>query len=122
MDKIEGIEHVESALLANSKLGNNKDKNIRKTITSELQELGVSQTTSYEWYREAHRNFSTEKANQDNSYQAMHPLELLEKAEDIMWAVDPQNDPEGYIKAQKHYASLLSKFKHQITYRNYETN
>ena len=52
----------------------------------------------------------------------MHPLELLEKAEDIMWAVDPQNDPEGYIQAQKHYASLLSKFKHQITYRNYETN
>jgi len=122
MDKIEGIEHIETALLTNSKLGNSKDNNIRKTITSELQELGVSQTTSYEWYREAHRNFSTEKANQDNSYQAMHPLELLEKAEDIMWAVDPQNDPEGYIKAQKHYASLLSKFKHQITYRNYETN
>ena len=122
MDKIEGIEHVESALLANSKLGNNKDKNIRKTITSELQELGVSQTTSYEWYREAHRNFSNEKANQDNSYQAMHPLELLEKAEDIMWAVDPQNDPQGYIKAQKHYAGLRSNFKHQITYRNYETN
>ena len=54
-------------------------------------------------------------------YQAIHPLQILEDAEDLLQGV-PVDDPEQKMKLQKHYAYLVGKFKHQITFRDYETN
>jgi|TARA_B100000579_G_scaffold374059_1_gene338056 hypothetical protein len=120
MDKQEGIEFVEQALLDNLKI---KDKHIRRNVTTELQEdYGISSTTSYEWYRAAYQNFRTDKVETEGGYKAIHPSVLLRDAEDIMLSIDSTEEPERYMKAQQHYANLLGKFKHLIMFRSNETN
>jgi len=120
MDKQEGIEFVEQALLDNLKI---KDKHIRRNVTTELQEdYGISSTTSYEWYRAAYQNFRTDKVETEGGYKAIHPSVLLRDAEDIMLSIDFTEEPERYMKAQQHYSNLLSKFKHLIMFRSNETN
>tara|TARA_R100001594_G_scaffold20503_1_gene39608 strand:- start:2 stop:364 length:363 start_codon:yes stop_codon:yes gene_type:complete len=120
MDKQEGIEFIEKALLDNLKI---KDKHIRRNVTTELQEdYGISCTTSYEWYREAYQNFRTDKVETNGGYKAIHPSVLLRDAEDIMLSISSTEEPERYMQAQKHYSNLLGKFKHLIMFRSNETH
>ena len=121
MDKTEGKDHILAALQANDnkKCGG---KTSRKTIVKELvEDNGVSKTTAYEWYRETYQEYKWESVNNSTGYQAIHPLQILEDAEDLLQSV-PVDDPEQKMKLQKHYAYLVGKFKHQITFRDYETN
>ena len=121
MDKQQGVEHIYTALL-NNEDKSSQEKTSRKTLIRELvDDEGISQTTAYEWYRDAFQQYKWEQSEKSEGYEAIHPLQMLEDAEDLLESV-PDDDLESKIKLQKHYAYLVGKFKHQITFRSYETN
>ena len=111
MDKTEGKDHILAALQANDnkKCG---EKTSRKTIVKELvEDNGVSKTTAYEWYRETYQEYRWESSKSSTGYQAIHPLQILEDAEDLLQGV-PVDDPEQKMKLQKHYATYSKETCH----------